>query len=85
VSVFSSGVATAIFMGHGLVDYRLGLILGATMFMGALVGARFARRLRDVWLRRIYLTAIWLLALKTLLFDGFRSHNAMPEVSAPGR
>ena len=30
------------FMWHGLVDYRLGLILGVTMFVGALVGARLA-------------------------------------------
>ena len=86
VNVFSSGIATIIFLRHGLVDYRLGLILGATMFVGALLGARLARRLRNVWLRRIYLTAVWLLALKTLLFDGFKDHKVhMPEASTPSR
>jgi len=72
VNIFSSGIATGIFMWHGLVDYRLGLICGATMFVGALLGARFARRLHNVWLKRIYFAAVWLLALKTLLFDVLR-------------
>ena len=69
INVFSSGVATVIFIRRGLVDYRLGLILGVTMFVGALLGARFARRLGNLWIRRIYFTAVWLLGLKTLLFD----------------
>jgi uncharacterized protein len=67
INVSSSGIATVIFMRRGIVDYRLGLILGATMFVGALLGGRFARRLGDVWLRRIYLAAVWLLGLKTLV------------------
>jgi uncharacterized protein len=75
VNVCSSAVATAIFMRHGLVDYRLGAILGFAMFVGALLGARFARRLGNVWIRRIYLTAVWLLSLKILIFDVFKSHG----------
>jgi hypothetical protein len=39
------------------------------MFVGALIGARFAIRLGNEWLRRIYLTAVWLLGLKMLLSD----------------
>jgi uncharacterized membrane protein YfcA len=74
VNIFSSGVATVIFMGHGLVNYRLGAILGATMFVGALLGARFAIRLGNEWLRRIYLTAVWLLGLKMLLYDVTRQY-----------
>jgi uncharacterized membrane protein YfcA len=66
INIFSSGIATAIFMQRGFVDYRLGLTLGATMFVGALLGGRFARRLSDLWLRRIYLAAVWVLGLKTL-------------------
>ncbi len=76
VNVFSSGIATLIFMGHGLVDYRLGLLLGAVMFVGALLGAGYARRLKETWLRRIYLAALWALALKTLLFDVLRPAHA---------
>jgi uncharacterized membrane protein YfcA len=84
VNVFSSGVATLIFMRRGLVDYRLGAILGATMFVGALLGARFARRLGNLWIRRIYLAAVWLLGLKTLLFDLFGSgRGLMKRPTAP--
>ncbi len=68
INVFSSSIATAIFMWQGLVDYRLGIILGITMFVGAFVGAHFASRLNDLWLRRIFLTAVLLLAIK-MLYD----------------
>jgi uncharacterized protein len=70
INIFSSGIATAVFMRRGMVDYRLGLILGATMFVGALLGGRFARRLGSIWVRRIYLMAVWVLGLKTLM-DAF--------------
>jgi uncharacterized membrane protein YfcA len=56
-------------MWHGLVNYRLGIILGGTMFLGALLGARLAIRVGNLWLRRIFLTAVWVLGLKALLFD----------------
>lgn len=69
VNVFSSLVATLIFMWQGLVDYRLGILLGAAMFAGALVGGRVAVRMGDRWLRRIFMTAVWALALKALLYD----------------
>ncbi len=66
INVFSSAIATVIFMWQGLVDYRLGLILGVTMFAGAYIGAHFVTKLNDIWLRRIFLTTVILLALKTL-------------------
>lgn len=66
INVFSSGVATIVFMWQGLVDYKLGLILGITMFVGAYVGAHFVTRLNDIWLRRIFLTTVLLLAAKTI-------------------
>jgi len=66
INVFSSGVATIVFMWQGLVDYKLGLILGLTMFAGAYVGAHYATKLNDVWLRRIFLATVFLLALKTI-------------------
>jgi uncharacterized membrane protein YfcA len=65
INVFSSGIATIVFMWQGLVDYRLGLILGITMFAGAYVGAHYATKLDDIWLRRVFLTTIMLLAIKT--------------------
>ena len=70
INIFSSGVATAIFMWQGLVDYKLGIILSITMFVGAYAGAHYASKMNDVWLRRIFLVAVFLLAIKTL-FDFF--------------
>lgn len=66
INVFSSLVATLVFMWQGLVDYRLGLVLGVTMFAGAYAGAHYVTKLNEVWIRRIFLTAVILLAVKTL-------------------
>lgn len=66
VNVFSSGVATLVFMQQGLVDYSLGAILAVTMFAGAYVGAHYAAKMNEVWLKRIFLTTVVLLAIKTL-------------------
>ena len=75
INIFSSAIARSVFMWHGLVDYRLGLLLGVTTFVGALVGDRFAIRVGNEWLRRIFLTAVWLLGLKVFFFDllGYRA------------
>jgi uncharacterized membrane protein YfcA len=66
VNLFSSAVATLIFAWHGVVDYRLGAILGGTMFLGALVGGHATMRISPVWLRRIFLLAVVGLALKMI-------------------
>ncbi len=66
INVFSSGIATIVFMWQGLVDYRLGWILAVTMFAGAYVGAHFAARMNDRLLRAIFLATVLILAIKTL-------------------
>ena len=68
INVFSSLVATIIFMWQGLVDYRLGLILAITMFIAAFIGAKTVTRLNDLWLKRIFLFTVLILAIKTI-FD----------------
>jgi uncharacterized membrane protein YfcA len=68
INVFSSLIATAIFMWQGLVDYKLGLILAVTMFVGAYMGAHVATKLSDVWLKRIFIATVLILAAKTI-FD----------------
>jgi uncharacterized membrane protein YfcA len=67
INVFSSAVATAVFAWQGLIDYYLGIILAVTMFIAAYVGARTVTKLNDLWLRRIFLSAVVLLAVKTAL------------------
>ncbi len=66
INVVSSAIATAVFMWQGLVDYSLGIILGVTMFAGAYLGAHYAARLNDIWLKRIFLTTVFVLAIKTI-------------------
>ncbi|CAN5382607.1 TSUP family transporter [soil metagenome] len=68
INVFSSAIATIIFMWQGLIDYRLGVILAVIMFAAAYVGAKTVTRLNDLWLKRIFLTTVLLLAIKTI-FD----------------
>jgi len=65
INLFSSAVATAVFAWQGLIDYYLGIILAVTMFAAAYVGAKTVTRLNDIWLRRIFLTAVVILAVKT--------------------
>ena len=67
INVCSSGVATVVFIWRGVVDLKLGVILGASMFLGALLGGRIALFLSTVWLRRIFIAAALGLAVKLLL------------------
>lgn len=67
INVFSSGIATLVFVSHGVVDWKLGVTLGVSMFLGALLGGHIAIFLSAVWLRRIFIAAVLGLAVKLLL------------------
>ena len=67
INVFSSGVATVVFVWRGVVDLKLGIIVGISMFLGALLGARVALILSTIWLRRLFIAAVLGLAVKLLL------------------
>lgn len=54
INVFSSLIATIIFMWQGLVDYKLGAILAVVMFAGAYVGAKTVTKLNDIWLKEFF-------------------------------
>jgi uncharacterized membrane protein YfcA len=75
INIFSSAIATLIFMWQGLVDYRLGFILAVTMFIGAYIGAHTVTKLSDVWLKRIFIGAVLILAVKTLWDFGMNQLN----------
>jgi uncharacterized protein len=66
INIFSSLVATIVFMWQGLVDYKLGLILALTMFIGAYAGAHYASNMNERWLKRIFGATVLLLAVKSL-------------------
>ena len=65
-NIFSSAIAAGIFLWRGMVDVRLGLILGVVMFLGAILGSRLALRMSAAWLRRAFLLAVLSLAVKML-------------------
>jgi uncharacterized membrane protein YfcA len=69
LNLFSSVVATAVFAARGLVDWGLGLMLGVASFGAAGAGAAVALNLSNRLLRRVYLVAVFFLAIKTLLYD----------------
>ncbi len=69
INIFSSLIATLIFAWQGLIDYKLGVILAITMFIAAFFGAKVVTKLSDLWLRRIFLSTVIILALKILFFD----------------
>lgn len=69
INVASSLVATLVFTTRGAVDWRLGLILSAVMYLGASFGARWTLRLPEVWVRRLFAGTVVVLALKSLVFD----------------
>jgi uncharacterized membrane protein YfcA len=66
MNLFSSIVAVSIFAWRGIVDWRLGLILGVAMFLGGLLGGTIALKMNAVWLRRIFLIGVLALAARML-------------------
>ncbi|GIU82845.1 MAG: sulfite exporter TauE/SafE family protein [Acidobacteria bacterium] len=70
INIFSSLIATLVFMWQGLVDYGLGVILAVTMFVGAYIGAYTVTKISENLLRRLFVATVFILALKTL-FDAF--------------
>ena len=64
VNVFSSAVAVLIFAWRGVVDFKLGAILGITMFLGAMIGGHATLKISPVWLRRVFIVVVIGLALK---------------------
>jgi uncharacterized membrane protein YfcA len=67
VNVFSSLVATGIFALNGIIDYPLGIILSISMFIGGIIGSKIALTIDNLWLRRIFLVTVIILAIKTMM------------------
>lgn len=64
---FVTSIISVVTGSTSLIDYQLGVILGITMFIGAMVGARVVRHLSNLWLRHIFLATVIILAVKTLV------------------
>ena len=77
INIFSSLIATIVFMLQGLVDYRLGAALAVTMFIAAFAGAQFAVKMSERWLRIIFVSVVIILAVK-ILVDSIGQHLVSP-------
>ena len=66
MNLFSSVVAVAIFSWHGIVNFKLGLILGFAMFLGGMLGGTIALKMNATWLRRVFLVSVLALAARML-------------------
>lgn len=69
INIFSSLVATGVYVWAGLIDWQLGIVLSVIMFFGAMIGGRIALKLNNEVVRKVFLVVVVLLALKTLIFD----------------
>jgi uncharacterized membrane protein YfcA len=72
--VIAAAVATLVFAREGLVIWRVDLPLSLASFAGGLLRAVVAKRVGNLWLRRIFVAAVIVMALKTLLFDVAWAH-----------
>jgi uncharacterized membrane protein YfcA len=70
INLFSSLVAATVFAAQGLIDYKLGVALAVTMFAAGFIGAKIAVKLNEVWLKRIFLATVLILASK-IIYDAF--------------
>jgi hypothetical protein len=61
-------VALAIFAANGLVDWGMGLALGAGNFLGGLVGVRTTILRGNAWIRRVVTIVIVVFAIKLWFF-----------------
>ncbi|SKB16013.1 conserved membrane hypothetical protein [Planktothrix sp. PCC 11201] len=67
INLFSSLVATLIFISYGLVNYKLGMLLSLAMFLGGILGAKIALNTSNIWIKRLFMLAVLGLGIKTFL------------------
>jgi uncharacterized protein len=72
VNIFSSAAATLVFLHRGIVDYKLGIVLGITMFAGAMIGGRAVLKLSATWIRWVFIAAVFCLAAR-MAWSAFHS------------
>jgi hypothetical protein len=66
INVFSSGIAILVFVWRGVVDLKLGVILGVSMFLGALLGPHCFVPQHSLAAADIYSRGVWLSGQATI-------------------
>jgi len=57
------------FFGLTIIDYKIGLILFATMSIGSYVGASTAIKKGDLWIKRLFVALVVAISVKLLFFS----------------
>ena len=61
-------------LARGILDFKLGLILSTSMFVGGILGATFALKMNAAWLRRVFIVTVFALAARMLMWRLARSN-----------
>ena len=61
-------IAALVFIYQGLIDYTLGVPLLIVNFIGGLIGAGLVSKFKGLWLKRIIVPIVILMAVRLLFF-----------------
>ncbi len=67
IGLFLIVVAIGVFSVHRVIDYRYGGVLFAGSGAGSYLGAHYSDRLGNIWVRRLFLGVVLILALKLVV------------------
>jgi uncharacterized membrane protein YfcA len=67
-NIFSSFVACAFFYYHDLIDLSVGIPLAFSMALGAFLGTKLAIAKGNLWVRKLFIVVVIMLAINLLIF-----------------
>ena len=67
VGLLASSVALLVFVLDKRVNFLYGLVLFSAMVLGSYLGASYALKKGDVWVKRLFIVVVFLLAIKLLV------------------
>lgn len=68
VALIYTAAALGVFIWQGMIDWKVGLILAVGNSLGGWLGSNFSIKKGDVWIKRILLVAISVMAVKLWVF-----------------
>jgi uncharacterized membrane protein YfcA len=66
-SIAMTATATLTFAYHGVIHYPLAIAMFMGSFIGSFVGAHYSDRIGDVWLKRLFIGVVLIVAIKLLI------------------
>lgn len=67
-SIAMTATATLTFAYHGVIHYPLAIAMFMGSFIGSFVGAHYSDRIGDVWLKRLFIGVVLIVAIKLLIY-----------------